>query len=248
MSDEGRHVLVVDDSALERDAVAAFLTAEGYDVAVAADGAAMRQVLDSKEINLVIVDLRMPDEDGFSLVRYLRQNHVCGIIMLTSARDLDTRVMGLDLGADDYISKPYQPKELIARVNSVIRRLSVSGKVETKNNAVYLFDDFAFDMRGRKLARLNGENVHLTGAEYALLSEFITLHGSVLSRDHLMQRVHGRPWNYADRSIDILVARLRKKLEADGADHPVITSVRGSGYFFHPDIERQLPNNKKIQI
>lgn len=248
MHDEGRQILVVDDSALERDAAAAFLGAEGYKVATAADGAEMRQQLSGAEFDLVIVDLRMPNEDGFTLVRHLRENHSCGIIMLTSARDLDNRVMGLELGADDYISKPYQPKELIARVNSVIRRIAAPEKTESKGNAVYCFEDFVFDIRGRKLTRLSGANVHLTGAEYALLSEFITLHGSVLSRDHLMQRVHGRPWTYADRSIDILVARLRKKLEADGADQPVITSVRGSGYFFHPAIERQSAGNKKIQI
>jgi DNA-binding response OmpR family regulator len=231
---EPKHIVVVDDCALIRDAVSVYLTMEGYRVTVVEDGAGLRHLLQSHTPDLVILDLNMPGEDGFSLTRFLRERCACGIIMLTSKADTTNRVVGLEIGADDFIVKPYESRELLARVRSVLRRLegpAAPARVAAETATPLDFGLWQFDLDGRRVLG-GGQSAELTTAEFNLLQELSKKPGRVLTREHLMNVVYERPWNYYDRSIDVLVTRLRRKLEQVSRGHSVVKSVRGSGYLF----------------
>ena len=222
-------VLIVEDDRQVRETVADYLASHGYEVAQAGDGAAMRKALAAAAPDLVLLDVRLPGEDGLQLARWLRERHEVAIIMVTAAGEVIDRVVGLEVGADDYIGKPFDLRELLARTKSVLRR----GKAPPNVRRV-AFGPCMLDLDRRQLIGRDGEEVALTGMEFDLLRAFAEHPNRVLSRDRLLTLTRNREWEPFDRSVDIRIARLRRKIEAD-PDHPrTIRTVRGAGYIFVP--------------
>jgi DNA-binding response OmpR family regulator len=240
--DRSKHIVIVEDFAPLGESIAVYLRGEGFRVNLAADGGALRDAIARDPADLVIVDLMLPGEDGFSLTRYLREHHRCGIIMLTASADSTNRIVGLEIGADDYISKPCESRELLAHIRSVLRRTAVvscSAEVPSGDENVVRFANWRLDLTGRRLTDRNHAVVELTTGEFNLLSEFVARPGRVLSREHLLQAVHNRAWDYFDRSIDVLVTRLRRKLDSEDNTPTIITTVRGAGYMFTGTVMRR---------
>ncbi len=227
------HIVVVDDDPGVCETVRDYLSQEGYRVSVAENGPAMRRILVSDEADLVILDLVMPEEDGLSIARTLRASSDVGIIILTAKGERIDRIIGLEVGADDYIAKPFDLRELLARVRSVLRRAKHSLDVTAVGEHDTLeFAAWSLDRTARRLVSVEGIEVELTTKEFDLLSAFATNADRVLSRDQLLDMVHGREWSPFDRSLDNLISRLRHKIEAD-PKHPVlIKTVQGVGYVF----------------
>jgi two-component system OmpR family response regulator len=237
MSDNG-HILVVDDQREIRDLVQEYLTGEGFRVSTAHDGAGMRRVLSQSPADLVILDLMLPGEDGLTLARWLRSQSGIGIIILTGRGETVDRIIGLEMGADDYLSKPFNLRELLARVKSVLRRvhgLTGDGPQLTRSRA--RFAGWNFDMSSRELRSPAGQEVRLTTGEFDLLAAFVNHANQVLSRDRLLDLARSREAGPFDRTIDVQVGRLRRKLEDDRRNPSLIKTVRGSGYIFTPAVE-----------
>ena len=235
------HVLVVDDEPRIRTMLRRYLVEEGFKVSDAADGADMRAVLAREVINLVLLDLMMPGEDGLSLARHIRQCSEIPIIMLTGKGDLIDRVAGLETGADDYITKPFELREVLARIRTVMRRAAprtapaatVPGPAAGENESGSLaFEGWLLDLRRRELRRQTGELMPLTAGEFELLYVFACHPNRVLNRDQLIDLVKGRDWAAYDRGVDTQVMRLRKKVETDPRNPRLIKTVRGAGYVF----------------
>jgi two-component system OmpR family response regulator len=235
------HILVVDDHREIRELVSRALAKDGFRVSTAADGKAMRKVLADSRIDLVLLDLMLPGEDGLSLCRALRADSKIPIIMLTAKGDEVDRIIGLELGADDYLPKPFGSRELIARIRAVLRR--TQGAVATANPSHrarrYRFERWRFDTGARELLRDDGVTVPLSTGEYDLLIALVERPQRVLSRDQLLDLARGRAANALDRSIDTQVSRLRKKLERDPADPKIIKTVWGGGYMFTPAVKHE---------
>jgi two-component system phosphate regulon response regulator OmpR len=232
-------VLVVDDDHAVREMIADYLSEHGFEVAQAESGDAMRAALKVRVPDVVLLDLNMPGEDGLSLARYLREHHDTGIIMVTAAGDTVDRIVGLEMGADDYIAKPFDPRELRARLKSVLRRVqsrvvaaSASGNASASRRLQ--FGPCALDLATQQLYNASGAEVPITAMEFDLLRVFAEHPNQVLSRDRLLTLTRNRDWEPFDRSIDIRIARLRKKLEADPERPQLIRTVRGTGYMFVP--------------
>ena len=234
----GAHILLVDDHREIRDLVARALAREGFRVSTAADGRAMRKVLADGNIDLILLDLMLPGEDGLSLCRGVRAQSRVPIIMLTAKGDEVDRVIGLEMGADDYLPKPFGSRELIARIRAVLRR---SGEREAappsdRRPAHYRFDRWRLSTRTRDLLRDDGVTVPLSTGEYDLLIAFVERPQRVLTRDRLLDLARGRGASALDRSIDTQVSRLRRKLERDPADPEIVRTVWGGGYMFTPAV------------
>ncbi len=237
MSDNG-HVLVVDDQREICDLVDDYLSDEGYRVSTAHDGGTMRQILQHGTVDLVILDLVLPGEDGLTLARWLRDSHAAiGIIMLTGRSETVDRIIGLEMGADDYLPKPFHLRELLARVKSVLRR----GQVRADHIAPPLtrvrFAGWDLDLASRELTSPQGDAVRLTTGEFNLLAAFVDNANQVLSRDRLLDLARSREAGPFDRTIDVQVGRLRRKLLDDPQNPSLIKTVRGSGYLFTPIVE-----------
>jgi two-component system, OmpR family, response regulator len=235
------HVLVVDDELRIRTMLRRYFVEEGFKVSDAGDGADMRAVLEREAIDLVLLDLMMPGEDGLSLTRYIRQRSEIPIIMLTGKGDLIDRVAGLETGADDYITKPFELREILARIRTVMRRAgqrtapatTVSSSASGENaSEVLVFEGWRLDLLRRELRRLNGELVPLTAGEFELLCVFVRHPNRVLNRDQVTDLVKGREWAAYERGVDTQVMRLRKKVETDPSNPSLIKTVRGAGYVF----------------
>ena len=236
MSDADQ-ILVVDDDADVRWMLDRYLSRHGYTVSTVEDGPAMRARLteDNADFDLIILDLSLPGEDGLSLARYLRENHDFAIIMLTAASEVVDRVIGLEMGADDYMTKPFEPRELLARIKSVMRRFKTSAGVEAVADGVpgaVAFGSHYLDLESHKLMDSDGTEISITSMEFDLLKAFAENPNRVLSRDQLLDMAHNRDWDPFDRSIDIRVARLRRKVEPDPKKPQIIKTVRGAGYIF----------------
>ena len=237
MSDNG-HILIVDDAPEIRDVVEEYLTGEGFRVSTAPDGAGMRSVLNRSPADLVILDLMLPGEDGLSLARLLRSQSGIGIIILTGRGDTVDRIIGLEMGADDYLPKPFNLRELLARVKSVLRRVqnpTADGPQPTRSHA--RFAGWNFDLSSRELLSPAGLGIRLTTAEFDLLAAFVSYANQVLSRDRLLDLARNREAGPFDRTIDVQVGRLRRKLEDDPQNPSLIKTVRGSGYIFTATVE-----------
>jgi two-component system OmpR family response regulator len=234
------HILIVDDHREIRDLVARALTKEGFRVSAAADGRAMRKILADSRIDLVLLDLMLPGEDGLSLCRTLRAESNIPIIMLTAKGDEVDRVIGLEMGADDYLPKPFGSRELVARIKAVLRRSREKVAVVSPEDRPkrYHFDRWDMDTGTRELLRADGVTISLSTGEYDLLITFVERPQRVLSRDQLLDLARGRAANALDRSIDTQVSRLRKKLELDASDPKIIKTVWGGGYIFTPSVSR----------
>ena len=233
------HILIVDDEDNIRDTITEYFELQGFKVHAAADGQAMRDVLAGNPISVVLLDVRLPGEDGFSLCRYLRENHSVGILMLTGATDTIDRVLGLEIGADDYVPKPFDLRELLARVKSVLRRLeaapATAPSADHPPQRSITVGDATLDVQAQQLHGPNGAAHTLSGMEFKLLMAFIDNPNRVLSRDQLLNATENRDWDPFDRSIDVRITRLRKKIEAKPAQPRYLRTVRGSGYIFVPD-------------
>jgi len=225
-------ILIVDDDPRLCRALARYFAQEGYAVRTATSGAEMRERLAAERPSLVILDLSLPDEDGFSLARELRSTTDVAIVILTGKGDTTDKVVGLELGADDYVTKPFIERELLARVRSVLRRTSEGGRgrAAEPEGAVACFDGWRFDLDTYELTSPAGDPVALTPHEFQLLSAFIRHGNRVLSREAILELVAGRDWSPDDRSVDVLVGKLRKKLGADHQDGRLIETVRSVGY------------------
>ena len=238
MSDQA-HVLVVDDEPELREMVEEYLSKQGFKVTTAGNGVAMRDIVAEQPVDLVLLDVRMPGEDGLSLARFLREHYPVGIIMLTAMGEVVDRIVGLEMGADDYISKPFDPRELLARVKSVLRRLSapttVNENVPEQFASGVRFRDYVLNLESNQLFKSDGAEISITGMEFDLLKAFITHPNRVLTRDQLLDLAHNRNWDPFDRSIDVRITRIRRKIEQDPAKPQIIKTVWGKGYIFVPD-------------
>ena len=235
------HILIVDDHREIRDLVSRALTKEGFRVSTAADGRAMQKVLADGRIDLILLDLMLPGEDGLSLCRKLRADSNVPIIMLTAKGEEVDRVIGLEMGADDYLSKPFGSRELIARIKAVLRRTkeNVSKADSEPRPKSYHFDRWGLDTGLRALIRDDGVTVPLSTGEFDLLMALVERPQRVLNRDQLLDLARGRSAAGLDRSIDTQVSRLRKKLELDPSDPKIIKTIWGGGYMFTPDVSRK---------
>jgi two-component system phosphate regulon response regulator OmpR len=237
MSDQG-HIVVVDDEKDVRETFGEYLESRGYEVSLAESGAALRECVARKAPDLVLLDLNLPGEDGLSLARFLREETDSAFIMVTAADDTIDRVIGLELGADDYVGKPVDLRELAARVKTVLRRSAKAAPIATPDAGdvrKVAFGNFVLDLDGHELTDRNGANVELTTMEFDLLAAFVERPNRVLTRDQLLDMAHHRRWDPYDRSIDIRIARLRRKIERDPQKPEIIKTVRGAGYIFIPD-------------
>lgn len=231
------HVLVVDDDEEIRDLLGRILHKHGYRVTAARNGTEMWEVFATEKIDLIILDVMLPGDDGLMLCRKLRETSKVPIIMLTAMGDETDRIIGLEIGADDYLPKPFSPRELIARAKAVLRRTSASPTSDFTGKAVR-FAGWRLDFVRRELLSPDGAITELTGGEYDLLVAFVERPQRVLSRDQLLDLARGRSASSFDRSIDVQVSRLRRKLEGDPHRKTVIKTVRGAGYIFVPKVER----------
>ncbi len=241
MSDQP-HILVVDDDREIRDLVARYLRNREFRVRTAADGFEMKRELQDWSFDLVILDLMLPGEDGLSLCRGLRAESNIPIIMLTAMGEETDRIIGLEMGADDYVAKPFNPRELLARIKAVLRR-SESAVANTadsqERSAILTFAGWRFNPASRELWSPEGVLTPLSGGEFDLLNVFVTHPQRVLSRVQLLDMARGRDALPFDRSIDVQVSRLRRKIEVDPAKPVLITTVRSGGYMFTPKIVRE---------
>jgi len=235
------HILVVDDDQRIRQMLSRYFEQEGYRVSIAADGASMRAQL-TDAIDVVLLDVVMPGEDGLTLAREIRAKSDVGIIMLTGRDDVLDRVVGLEVGADDYIAKPFHLREVMARIKSVLRRRSPRpdqpAHAAAPDAEVVRFEGWRLDGARRQLVSPTGEDVALTTGEFDLLSALAKHPGRVFDREALMDLTRGRSWEAFDRTIDAQVARLRKKIEVDPKNPTLVKSVRGVGYVFTGKIDR----------
>ena len=233
------HILIVDDDAEIRDLVARFLKKHDIRVDTAADGRAMRKLMESAAFDLIVLDVMMPGEDGLSLCRRLRVETTIPVIMLTALGEDTDRIIGLEMGADDYLAKPFNPRELLARIKAVLRRSAAASQpVDEESGQRLTFDGWTLDLAKRELRAPDGALVALTSGEFDLLAAFAERPKRVLNRDQLLDLTRGRAASAFDRSIDVQLSRLRRKIEADSKDPDLIKTVRGDGYIFTRDVVR----------
>lgn len=233
---ESPHILVVDDHQDIRELVKRHLQQYGYRVTCADGAHAARKLLDVHKISLVVLDIMMPGEDGLSLCRYIRSHSDTPIILLTALSEEADRVIGLEMGADDYLCKPFGPRELVARIKTVLRRTNSFPATEEIPSSILKFDRWTLDTDLRELVDETHVAVPLSSAEFALLNVFIARPKRVLSRDQLLDLSQGRESKALDRSIDNQVSRLRQKIERDPKNPQLIITVWGDGYRFTCDV------------
>jgi two-component system, OmpR family, response regulator len=238
MANATPNILVVEDDRETRALIATYLRANACNVTTATDGREMVRVMADHPVDLLILDVMLPGEDGLSLCRKLRAESQTPIIMLTARGDAVDRIVGLEMGADDYLPKPFNPRELLARINAVLRRHAAARTISTANGATVLtFLGWRIDVRLRELRNPAGARVAMTSAEFDLLRTFCERPGRVLSRDSLLDLTQGRTAGSFERSIDVLVSRIRRKIESDPQDATMIKTVRSGGYMFTPQVE-----------
>ena len=229
------HIAVVDDETDLREGVQEYLIDQGFAVSSVDGGRALRTLMRERPVDLVILDVNMPDEDGLSIARYLRALGPIGIIMLTANRDTVDRVVGLEIGADDYVPKPFEPRELLARVRAVLRRVAQPRPPATMGHEVR-FGRCMLNLESRRLFDLDGTEVPVTAMEFDLLRTFAEHPNRVLTRDQLLDLAHHMEMTPFDRSIDMRIGRLRRKVEQDPKLPRTLKTVRGAGYVFVPGL------------
>lgn len=230
-----RKILIVDDDQKTRLLLKTYLEKNQYEVLLAHNGESFLAEFHrhADELSLVILDVMLPDSDGFALCRAARARSNVAIIMLTASSDETDRVVGLELGADDYIAKPYSPRELLARIKAILRRSSPEGPATPR---YFCFDDFTLDTVERKVIDSSGAEIALTGLDFQLLKFFIDHPGEILDRDALAEQTRGRDSGPFDRSLDVQISRLRLRLRDDGKQPHLIKTVRGAGYVFSAEV------------
>jgi two-component system OmpR family response regulator len=238
---DGPHILVVDDDLEIRELLSKFLTQHNFRVTMAKNGKEMMQYATASNIDLIVLDIMLPGDDGFELCRKLRQTSQAPIIMVTAVSDEADRIVGLELGADDYVTKPFNPRELLARIKAVLRRVQENGDsyiVKSPEGPIkYQFSDWELDKNTRRLVSPEDMEVTLSAGEYDLLIAFLTHPQRVLNRDQLLDMAKNRAGIPFDRSIDVQVSRLRQKLEIDPKNPEMIKTVRGGGYMLTAEVK-----------
>jgi two-component system OmpR family response regulator len=234
------HILVVDDDRDICSLLSQFLARHSFRVSAARDGEEMFKLLEAAKVDLIVLDLMLPGEDGLSLCRRLRSENQMPVIMLTAMHEEIDRVIGLEMGADDYLSKPFSPRELLARIRAVLRRASQAAQAATEIQTagrVLSFDGWQLDVARRELRRGDGEPVTISSGEFEMLLAFAEHPQRVLTRDQLLDLARGRSAAPFDRSVDIQVMRLRRKIELDPKNPELIKTVRSGGYIFTPRVQ-----------
>ena len=233
------HILVVDDDPQIRELLEEYLTENALRVSVVASGQQMAKILADETIDLVVLDLRLAGEDGMAIARTLREQSAIPIVMLTGVRDEADRVMGLELGADDYLTKPFSPRELLARIRTVLRRTKGAALTQARQQEVraYRFADFELNLRTRRLKRRDGRPIELTNGEFNLLAALLAAPQRILTRDQILEASRVYDNEVYDRSIDVQVLRLRRKIESDPSQPRFIVTERGVGYTFNSHVE-----------
>lgn len=236
MDSQNAHILVCDDEVDLREMLQEYLAKRGYKVTGASGGDDLRRILADRAVDVIIMDINMPKEDGLSILRSLRPENTTPVIMLTAAGDVVDRIIGLEMGADDYLGKPVDLRELEARIKAILRRGALGGgaAAEVASGRRATFGQFTLDKEAAKLLRDDGSEVPLTAMEYSLLKVFAENKGRVLNRDQILEQAHDRAWDPFDRSIDIRISRLRRKIEANPEKPEIIRTVRGIGYLYDP--------------
>jgi len=244
MNLKNKHILVVEDEVITRAKLVGYFQHEGYQVSEATSKAEMNIVLDNHHIDLVILDINLPDEDGLMITRTLRSQSNIGIILVTGRTDAIDKIVGLEMGADDYVTKPFELRELLVRVKNLLWRISLTTQANNEldnaikgatNDELFHFGNCTFDISKRKLCQ-DGEQIKLTKAEYEMLVAFITHPERVLSRDRLLNLIDHRVEAPNDRTIDVLVRRLRNKIESDPKNPAYFVTVHGEGYLFAAEL------------
>lgn len=240
MTDPAKTILVCDDEPDVREMLQEYLQRRGFTVVTAENSDALRDKLEQHQIDLVLLDINMPGEDGLTTLRNLRPQNEVPVVMLTAAGDVVDRILGLEMGADDYLGKPVDLRELEARIKAVLRRKSVpaptGGNTKTTPN-IAMFGSFSLHLDAAKLFSADGKEVPLTAMEFSLLKVFAENKSRVLNRDQILEQAHDRSWDPFDRSIDIRISRLRRKIEINPQKPMIIRTVRGIGYIYDPITE-----------
>ena len=234
------HIAIVDDEPDITQLLAGYLSRQGFRVSALGSGHALIELMSADRPDLVLLDLGLPGEDGFAIARKLRERWQCGLIIVTGRGDAVDKVVGLEIGADDYVTKPFDLRELLARIKAVLRRLAPPAEAAAAPQAArerLCFDGWELDVAARRLLDRSGESVLLTGGEFDLLCLLAQHAGRVLSRDFLLEHTRGRDATPFDRTIDVQIGRLRRKLGDDADDAQVIKSVRGVGYVLTPRVD-----------
>lgn len=236
--DETIHILIVDDDDGIRGIVGEYLSSEGYRVSTASHGDAMWAILAQSTVDLVLLDLLLPGDDGLALARMLREQSNVGIIIMSGRGETVDRIIGLEMGSDDYLVKPFEIRELLARIRSVLRRTRMTAEEQGPPIRPRVrFAGWTFDLSSREMLSPFGDPVHLTTGEFNLLAAFVASPNKVLSRDRLLELACGRRAGPANRTIDVQVGRLRRKLRGDNTWPHLIKAVRGAGYIFNTPVE-----------
>lgn len=234
------HLLLVDDDVEVLALLQKFLEQHGYSVAVATDGPSLWQAFEKRTPDLVILDVMLPGESGLVLCQQLRAQHAVAVIMLTAMGELSDRVVGLELGADDYLTKPFDARELLARVRAVLRRVGDGAREPTDaSRSILEFANWHLDVTRRELRSPDKVMIPLSTGEFELLLVFAEHPRRVLSRQQLLDMARGESYDAFDRSVDVQVSRLRRKLEADLHSEPMIRTIRNGGYLFSPSVVRR---------
>lgn len=228
---EKNHILVVEDDATSRVTLSGYFEKEGYRVTEAVDGEQMRAAFSKGDVDLIMLDIRLPGEDGLTLLRELRQHSTVGVIMVTGKSDDIDRIVALEMGADDYVTKPFNPRELLVRAKNLLVRIAAARTVK-EDERVKKFSGWSLNMNTRSLESPAGEDVRLTRGEFELLSALACNPNRVMSRDNLLDYTSNRDWAPNDRTVDVLIGRIRRKIEADPQAPSMIITVHGVGYVF----------------
>ena len=235
----GTKILVVDDDELTREVLSSYFENEGYDVLCAATAEEAETVLTYETIDLILLDIRMPGKDGLTLTREIRVNNEVGIILVTGSQDEVDRLIGLECGADEYVTKHFNPREILARAKSLIRRVKLCKQAKSMDNNDHnlkAFDRWKLNPVRRQLIDENEATVQLTEGEFQLLKSLMNHAGHIMSRDQILDQIRNREWVPTDRTVDVLIGRLRRKLGDDSTDPRLILTVHGAGYLFTPKL------------
>ena len=232
---EQDHILVVEDEPITREQLVSYFEDEGFRVTSTGSGDEVIPLVADSDVILVLLDIKLPGKDGLTLTREIRAQSDIGIILVTSKQEQIDRILGLESGADDYVTKPFDPRELLSRSRNLIRRVHIQQKQRRKNH-IRSFDGWHLDLNKRELTSPESVRATLSAGEYQLLLAFMEQAGEVMNRDQLMNRIRNREWFPDDRYIDVLVGQLRKKLGERAANAKIIATIHGTGYLFTPEV------------
>jgi len=235
MAEQQDHILVVEDEPITRDQLVSYFEDEGFKVTSTGSGDEVLPIVMDSDVILVLLDIKLPGKDGLTLTREIRTQSDIGIILVTSKQEQIDRILGLESGADDYVTKPFDPRELLSRARNLIRRVHIQQKQRRKNH-IRTFEGWQLDLNKRELTSPEGTRTTLSAGEYQLLLAFMEQAGEVMNRDQLMNRIRNREWFPDDRYIDVLVGQLRKKLGERAANAKIIATIHGTGYLFTPEV------------